>query len=127
MNLYNIRIINSGRNEYRGNIVIDENQSIHGICTEKNYDNEGKISGQLTSDGMYIEIQSESEKIPVLAKSSDYFPKKSIAESNYFFGNSLDSINDTIYIEITNVKDIEQKLSNDYNKKMQLINRQKKL
>ena len=25
MDLYNIRIINSGRNEYRGNIVIDEN------------------------------------------------------------------------------------------------------
>ena len=73
-----------------------------------------------------ITIMKVSEKIPVLAKSSDYFPKKSIAESNYFFGNSLDSINDTIYIEITNVKDIEQELSNDCNKKMQLINRQKK-
>ncbi len=27
MNLYNIRIIISGRNEYRGSIIIDEKQS----------------------------------------------------------------------------------------------------
>lgn len=124
MDFYNIRIINQGRNEYNGNIVIDENQSIYGICTEKNYDNQDKILGQLTSEGLYIVIQSESENIPVLAKQSDYFPKKSIFKSNSFTGNSLDSINDLIFIEINNIKDIEQGLIIESNKNKQL---QKKL
>ncbi len=120
MEFYNIRIINQGRNEYKGNIVIDENQSIYGICTEKNYDNQDTISGQLTSEGLYIVIQCESESIPVLAKQSDYFPKKSIFKSSYFTGNSLDAINDLIFIELTNIKDIEQGLTVGSNKNKQL-------
>ena len=118
MELYNIRIINIGRNEYRGSIVIDENRVITGSCTEKNYDNVDRISGCLLPDGMYIEIQNE--KISAFARETDYFPKKSIAKSSYFFGNSLDSYHDSLNIEITNVCDIERELINTNDKKLQL-------
>ena len=121
MKLCNIKIINSGRNEYVGSIIIDDNQEIFGLCTEKNYDNKDKLLGHLISDGIYIEIQSQNETIPILAKTSTYFPKKSIALANYFSGSSLDAIKDNIYIEITNVKSIEQKLLSEYNKNKQLI------
>ena len=114
MKLCNIKIINSGRNEYSGSIIIDDNKEIFGICTEKNYDNKDRLVGYLISDSIYIEIQSKHETIPILAKTSDFFPKNSIAKSNYFSGNSLDPTKDIIYIEITNVKDIEQELLNEH-------------
>ncbi len=110
MDFYNIRIINQGRNEYRGNIIIDDNNSLYGLCTEKNYDNKKKLLGQLTPEGLYLVIKGETENIPILANQSTSFPKKSLFKASYFTGNSLDSINDLIFIELVNIKDIEQGL-----------------
>ena len=118
MNLYNIRIIISGRNEYRGSIIIDENQTLYGVCTERNYDNKEILSGKLTPHKLYLEIQSEYEKVTILASPINCFPMKSIAKSNYFSGNSLCYKNTSILIEITNVKDIEQELVNERNNQM---------
>lgn len=123
MSLYNIRIINVGRNIYRGSIMVDSNQSIYGICTEANYDSKRILVGSLKNEGIYIEIicQESGTTYPILAKKTDLFPQKSIAKSTYFYGQSLDNFNDWWDIEITNVKDIENKLKTEANKKLQLI------
>ena len=110
MELYNIRIINAGRNKYNGSAIINEDGTVLGICTEENYDNEKIIKGNITKTGFDFEIFSENEKIPVSTKKTDFFVKHSIAESDYYSGCSVDSIKDTIFVEMTNVKKIEQKI-----------------
>ena len=118
MELYNIRIILLGRNEYKGSIIKDEKGQLYGISTEKNYDQKDILSGEIREDGIYLEIHCEREVIPIFAKENSFFPKQSIAQSNYFCGNTLDKIKDVIYIEMTNVKEIEKKLVSDKPKQL---------
>ena len=119
MNIYNIRII-ANQNTYTGSIFIDERKTILGVCADNNYDKEGIITGQLSAEGIYLEIKILDEVISILAKKSKNFPKKSIAKANYFIGKSLNSKNDILYIEIINFKDIKQKLTNT-SKKLELV------
>ena len=118
MELYNIRIILLGRNEYKGSIIKDEKGQLYGISTENNYDQKDILSGEIREDGIYLEIHCEREVIPIFAKENSFFPKQSIVQSSYFCGNTLDTIKDVIYIEMTNVKEIEKKLVNGKLKKL---------
>ena len=110
MELCNIRIINAGRNKYNGSVIINEDKTVLGICTEENYDNEHIIKGNITKTGFDFEILSETEKIPVSTEKVDFFVKHSIVEADCYSGCSIDAMRDTIFVEMTNVKKIEQKI-----------------
>ena len=113
MEISNIRVIIPGRNEYCGSISMDEEGNLYGIGTEKNYDSNVNFLGHCGIEGMYLFIVTENGNIPIMAKSTDYFPKKVIATSRYFGGYSLDIINDTVFISITSMHEVEKSLSNE--------------
>ena len=111
MELYNIRIINKGRNEYNGNIIIDDDNNIKGICTEKIYGFCDFLEGKINGNEMLINIHNNIETIPLPLESNNYFPKPSMAPATYFCGKSKDCIKDNFFVELINIKDIENEIT----------------
>lgn len=60
MDIYNIRIINSGRNEYNGSIIVEENGTFYGSGFERNYDTAVNIVGKITLKKMHLQIITSS-------------------------------------------------------------------
>lgn len=105
MEIYIVRIIDSGRSQFNGYINIDENCEFYGEAIEKNCDSKYELLGVLNDEKLILNILSNKENISVEATRCDKFPKSTISiESVLFFGKSLDMCEDDIHIELTNVE-----------------------
>lgn len=106
METFKIRMI-SLFNEYNGYINVLADKSFYGIVTEGNYDNEMLVKGKVNDKRMNIDIFDQDYNKPILATTTEYFPKKSVVPSVYYEGMDRGK---PFYIELTDIKAIGENL-----------------